>query len=114
MAQTVAKAMVQWLVAGLLIALLGGVHAAVICNIECTKLNLCRAAITGKNPLPPTRSCCAVLRKANLPCLCGYKSQLPAAGIDPRNALALPHKCGLKTPPECRGNLEFEWRKPVL
>jgi hypothetical protein len=33
-----------------------------------------------------------------------YKSLLPALGINPTKALALPKKCGLKIPSGCRGN----------
>ncbi|XP_028772514.1 putative lipid-transfer protein DIR1 [Neltuma alba] len=101
MAQTGGKALVQWLVAALLIALLCVAQAVVICNVETSRLNLCRAAITGRYPPPPSRRCCAVIKQANLPCLCSYKSLLPAAGIDPKNALALPGKCGLRTPRRC-------------
>lgn len=104
MAQTSGNTLVQWLVAALLIALLGGAQAVVLCNIDSTKLNVCRAAVTGQNPPPPDAKCCAVIRQANLPCLCRYKSLLPAVGINPTKALALPSKCGLKTPPQCRGN----------
>lgn len=101
MAQISGKALVQWLVAALLIVMLGGAQAVVLCNIETTKLNACRAAITGKYPPPPTKKCCVIVRQANLPCLCSYKSLLPAAGIDPKNALALPGKCGLRIPRGC-------------
>ena len=101
MAQTSGNTLVKWLVAALLIALLGGAQAVVLCNINTDKLNLCRAAVTGKYPPPPDEKCCAVIRSANLPCLCRYKSVLPALGINPTNALALPGKCGMKTPPSC-------------
>ncbi|XP_054819093.1 putative lipid-transfer protein DIR1 [Prosopis cineraria] len=101
MGQASGKALVKWLVAALLIALLGGAQAVVICNVETSRLNLCRAAITGRYPPPPTKRCCAIIKQANLPCLCSYKSLLPAAGINPKNALALPAKCGLKTPRRC-------------
>ncbi|KAJ1441306.1 Bifunctional inhibitor/plant lipid transfer protein/seed storage helical domain [Sesbania bispinosa] len=89
-------------ITSLLIALLGGAKAVVVCGIDSTKLNLCHAAVTGKHPPKPNVKCCAVVRHANLPCLCKYKSILPALGINPTNALALPRKCGLKTPPKCR------------
>ncbi|KAF7831129.1 putative lipid-transfer protein DIR1 [Senna tora] len=81
----------------------GGAEAVVLCNTDSTKLNLCRAAVTGNQPPPPTEACCAVIRHANLPCLCKYKSVLPTLGIDPKNALALPSKCGLRSP-QCPGN----------
>ncbi|KAG6637703.1 putative lipid-transfer protein DIR1 [Carya illinoinensis] len=86
----------------LLIALVGGAKATAICNIDSTKLNQCLPAVSGQSPPPPSKQCCSVVRLANLPCLCSYKSVLPAIGINPVYALALPKKCGLKTPPECR------------
>lgn len=92
------KNVVQWLVAALLIALLGGAQGVVLCNIDSSQLNLCRAAVTGQNPPQPDQKCCAVIRQANLPCLCRYKSILPSIGINPKNALALPGKCGLQSP----------------
>ena len=104
MAQFSGKTLVQWLVATLLIALLGGAQAVVLCNIDSSQLNLCRAAVTGQNPPPPDEKCCAVIRQANLPCLCRYKSILPLIGIKPEKALALPGKCGLQSPPNCWGN----------
>ncbi|XP_061375667.1 putative lipid-transfer protein DIR1 [Gastrolobium bilobum] len=104
MEQSSGNALVQWLVATLLIALLGGAQAFVICNIDTTQLNSCRTAVTGPNPPPPDEKCCAVIRKANLSCLCKYKSLLPSLGIDPTKALALPSKCGLQKPPGCKVN----------
>ncbi|TKY46969.1 putative lipid-transfer protein DIR1 [Spatholobus suberectus] len=104
MAKTNGNALVQWLVATLLIAMLGAAKAVVLCDIESSKLNLCYAAVTGKHPPRPNEKCCEVVKNANLPCLCRYKSILPAVGINPTNALTLPSRCGLKTPPECRGN----------
>ncbi|KAI4307933.1 hypothetical protein L6164_031057 [Bauhinia variegata] len=96
--------LVQWLVAALFVALLGGAKAYLFCGLSSTKLNLCRPAITGESPPLPTEECCAVVYFADLACLCRYKFILLAFGINPIHALALPTKCGLKTPPECRGN----------
>ncbi|KAI9108501.1 hypothetical protein K1719_020385 [Acacia pycnantha] len=89
----------------LVIGLLGGgVEGVVLCNTDTTKLSLCRPAVTGAHPPPPTEACCAVARHADLACLCKYKSVLPALGIDPKKAIALFPKCGTTTPPQCRGN----------
>ncbi|KAK7387135.1 hypothetical protein VNO78_27663 [Psophocarpus tetragonolobus] len=104
MAQNSCNALVQWLVVALLIAMLGGAKAAVLCDIDSGELNLCYHAVAGNHPPKPNKKCCAVVKHANLPCLCSYKSILPALGIKPINALALPSKCALKTPPECKGN----------
>ncbi|XP_027368601.1 putative lipid-transfer protein DIR1 [Abrus precatorius] len=101
MAQSSGNTLVQWLVAALLISLLSGAKPFQICNIDSNQLKLCRAAVSGQNPPPPDEKCCAVIRQANLPCLCGYKSILPSIGINPKNALALPGKCGMKNPPNC-------------
>ncbi|KAK7395184.1 hypothetical protein VNO78_15731 [Psophocarpus tetragonolobus] len=92
------KTLVQWLVATLFIALLGGAQGVALCNIDSSQLQLCRAAASGQNPPPPNAQCCAVIRQANLPCLCKYKSVLPIYGINPQKALALPPKCGLQSP----------------
>lgn len=91
----------QWVMVLLLIALLEGAHAASICNIDSAQLNYCRRAVSGKSPTPPSKKCCGVVHRANLPCLCNYKAVLPSFGIDPALAMALPKKCGMKTPPEC-------------
>ncbi|KAG2394716.1 uncharacterized protein HKW66_Vig0079090 [Vigna angularis] len=104
MAHTSGNVQVQWLLATLLIAMLGGAKAIALCDTESSKLSACYAAVTGQHPPKPSEKCCDVVKHSNLPCLCGYKSILPAFGFNPINALALPRKCGLKTPPECRGN----------
>ncbi|KAF7815905.1 putative lipid-transfer protein DIR1 [Senna tora] len=102
MAHTIGKALVLWLLAAILvIGLWGGAEGVLLCNIESSKLNLCRAAITGEKPPWPTPKCCAVIGRADLSCLCKYKSLLPSVGINPANALALPGKCGLKLPRGC-------------
>ncbi|XP_054796711.1 putative lipid-transfer protein DIR1 [Prosopis cineraria] len=88
----------------LVIGLLGGgAEGVVLCNTDTTKLSLCRPAVTGQHPPPPTEACCAVARHADAACLCKYKSVLPALGIDPQKAIALSAKCGLTTPPQCKG-----------
>ncbi|XP_057441078.1 putative lipid-transfer protein DIR1 [Lotus japonicus] len=102
MAQSSGKALVQWLAAALFIALLGGAQAVALCNIDTSQLKSCRAAATGEHPPPPDKNCCDVVRQANLPCLCKYKSALPSFGINPTQALKLPSECGLSTPPECQ------------
>lgn len=103
MTRNSSKVLVVSMVAALLfIAMVGGATAAPICDIDSTKLNQCRPAVTGKSPPPPTKQCCNLVRYANLPCLCNFKSVLPAFGINPAQAMALPKKCGLKTPPECQ------------
>ncbi|KAK4278383.1 hypothetical protein QN277_016236 [Acacia crassicarpa] len=82
----------------------GGVEGVALCNTDTTKLSLCRPAVTGANPPPPTEACCAVVRHADLACLCKYKSVLPALGIDPKKVMPLFPKCGASTPPQCKGN----------
>ncbi|XP_021906109.1 putative lipid-transfer protein DIR1 [Carica papaya] len=102
---TSSKVLVWWVVTALVLvmALMGAARGATgLCSIDPNKLDLCRAAVTGESPPPPTRQCCRVVRKADLPCLCSYKSVLPAFGINPTNAFALPAKCGIKTPPQCK------------
>lgn len=93
------------LVAVLFLIAVGGVLASPLCKIDTTDLGVCRPAVTTPEhgqPLPlPTEGCCAVVRRADLKCLCNLKSMLPAIGIDAANAMALPGKCGLSIPPEC-------------
>ncbi|XP_028758506.1 putative lipid-transfer protein DIR1 [Neltuma alba] len=92
-------------IAMLMIGLLPrGTQGVVLCNTDTTKLSLCRPAVTGPHPPPPTEACCAVGRHADLACLCKYKSVLPALGIDPKKVMALPAKCGGTAPPQCKGN----------
>ncbi|KAL2247669.1 UNVERIFIED_CONTAM: hypothetical protein Sindi_2619200, partial [Sesamum indicum] len=90
----------------LAVALVNGDAAAAatpstICNVSVSELVKCLPAITGKSPPWPTKSCCSVISKANLHCLCNYKSEISKFGVDPAKALALPKKCGLKAPREC-------------
>lgn len=106
MAKPDSRVLVQRVVAFLFIAssVNGGAMAISICNIESSKMNLCLPAVSGKSPTQPTEQCCAVVSGAKLSCLCSYKDLLPAFGINPKYALALPKKCGLETPPQCRGS----------
>lgn len=109
MGKTASRVLVQRVMAFLFIAssVNGGAMAISICSIESSKMNLCLPAVSGKSPTQPTEQCCAVVSGAKLSCLCSYKNLLPAFGINPKYALALPKKCGLETPPECRGRLRF-------
>ncbi|MED6205569.1 hypothetical protein PIB30_018740 [Stylosanthes scabra] len=101
MAHTGGNAMMKWVVAALVIAFLGGevAQAIVICKINTDNLTVCRAAVTGNRPPPPNQKCCNLIRRANITCLCEYKPALPALGINPANAMALPGKCGMQKPP---------------
>ncbi|CAN0891927.1 Putative lipid-transfer protein DIR1 [Linum grandiflorum] len=74
------------------------------CRVHPSELTICRPAVTGADPPQPTSECCKVVKNSNLACLCRFKDLLPAFGIDPPHALALPKKCGLQTPPECKSN----------
>ncbi|XP_054793863.1 putative lipid-transfer protein DIR1 [Prosopis cineraria] len=102
------RSLVHGIVAAYILVIIGllgrGVEGVVLCNTDTTKLSLCRPAVTGPHPPPPTEACCAVGRHADVACLCKYKSVLPALGIDPKKAIALPAKCGATTPPQCKGN----------
>ncbi|KAK6132991.1 hypothetical protein DH2020_033282 [Rehmannia glutinosa] len=95
-----------WTLAAIVVAAVNGDDAAAatpttICNVKVTELAECIPAITGKSPPGPTKKCCSVMRKTNLRCLCDYKSEFTKFGVDPKNAMALPKKCGLKLPREC-------------
>ncbi|WJX64829.1 hypothetical protein P8452_49563 [Trifolium repens] len=53
MAQSSGKALMQWIVAALLFAILGSTLAFGICSTTSNKLSLCRDAVTGSNPPNP-------------------------------------------------------------
>ncbi|XP_010482987.1 PREDICTED: putative lipid-transfer protein DIR1 [Camelina sativa] len=72
-----------------------------ICNIDTNNLTKCRPAATGNNPPPPGRDCCAVIKAANLQCLCPYKPFISRYGFDPSKVRPLLDKCGINTPPSC-------------
>ncbi|KAL0906663.1 hypothetical protein M5K25_025176 [Dendrobium thyrsiflorum] len=74
-----------------------------ICNMSTDDLAECRPAVSGPSPSEPSAACCSVLEKADLPCLCSYRSSplLPSFGIDPNLALQLPRKCSLSPPTDC-------------
>lgn len=86
----------------LLLAMVAADKAPTICNVGVSELAECLPAITGSPPSWPTKSCCKVMHKVNLPCLCKYKDQFLKLGISPSNAMALPNKCDLKLPVECK------------
>ncbi|KAI3466449.1 hypothetical protein Pfo_023112, partial [Paulownia fortunei] len=93
------------LAAVVVVAMVNGDAAATpstICNVKVSELAECIPAITGKSPPSPTKSCCSVMNKTSLRCLCNYKSEFSKFGVDPANAMALPQKCGLKLPRECK------------
>ncbi|XP_022717665.1 putative lipid-transfer protein DIR1 [Durio zibethinus] len=104
MAMASGKLLVHCLVAVLLIVLVEGANEPTICDIPMAKLNLCRPAVTGKNPPAPTKECCSLIKHASLTCLCNFKDALPALNIDPANAFALPKKCksNAPIPPQCK------------
>ncbi|GAB4830327.1 hypothetical protein Ancab_019965 [Ancistrocladus abbreviatus] len=92
-------------VAGLLLLLVAIAEIAngdeSVCGVGVSGLMTCKPAVTEPNPAPPTEECCAAISKADLKCLCQFKTSplLPSLGIDPQLALDLPVKCGLPHPP---------------
>ncbi|KAK1414471.1 hypothetical protein QVD17_30215 [Tagetes erecta] len=72
-----------------------------ICGVSTDDLMTCQPAVAKDvDPLPPpTKVCCAALRKADMPCFCKLKdsSYLDTFNIDPVHAMELPAKC--KLPP---------------
>uniref|UniRef100_A0A0D9WXR8 Bifunctional inhibitor/plant lipid transfer protein/seed storage helical domain-containing protein n=1 Tax=Leersia perrieri TaxID=77586 RepID=A0A0D9WXR8_9ORYZ len=79
-----------------------------ICNLSDEGLQACKPAAAVRNPVDtPSSKCCAALRAADLPCLCGYKGSASARlwgrlyGIDLNRAMTLPGKCGLTLPARC-------------
>ncbi|KAK3427257.1 putative lipid-transfer protein DIR1 [Eucalyptus grandis] len=104
MGKSSGKSLILGLALVLLVAMMGGAKATTICKIPTDKLTFCLPAVAGDHPSPPTKQCCKVISKADMPCLCQYRSVLPNYGIKPANAMALPKKCGLKAPPKCSNN----------
>lgn len=77
---------------------------AILCNMTEDGLNACKPSVTQPSPVvPPSPDCCKALSGANLSCLCSYKHSLvlPALGIDPDLAMALPAQCNLTNPANC-------------
>ncbi|XAR60896.1 hypothetical protein NMG60_11034437 [Bertholletia excelsa] len=87
----------------LLLAAAGGLMALSLCDISEDGLLACKPSVTQPSPADPSAECCQALYGANMTCLCGYKNSLvlPALGIDPALALALPAKCNLTAPADC-------------
>lgn len=84
-----------------LIAIARGAINSTICNVDSTELAQCLPTISGKSPPPPTKGCCKVVRRVDMKCLCNYKSVLPSFGANPKLAMALPKKCGMKKRSKC-------------
>ncbi|KAG6607773.1 putative lipid-transfer protein DIR1, partial [Cucurbita argyrosperma subsp. sororia] len=98
--------MIKFLASLLFSLFLVGTIATPLCRVDTKELKMCQPAVApphGQPLQPPTKGCCSVVRRADLKCLCSLKSVLPTIGINTANALALPSKCGIHTPPECRG-----------
>ncbi|MCD7450130.1 hypothetical protein HAX54_003696 [Datura stramonium] len=71
-----------------------------LCGLSINDLMTCKSAVSGPKPLPPSDKCCAVLRKADLPCLCTFKNSpmLSTFKINSTLAMELPSKCKLDSP----------------
>ncbi|KAI4294810.1 hypothetical protein MLD38_040477 [Melastoma candidum] len=73
-----------------------------ICKVSLDEISSCEPAVTRWIATPPTSKCCAVLRKADLKCLCGYKTSVFIPGyVDVKLAMELPSKCNLELPARC-------------
>ncbi|KAI4294761.1 hypothetical protein MLD38_040478 [Melastoma candidum] len=94
---------------GLVLALLVAVFTVAsdalfvdVCNVSIGEIRTCEPAVTKGSSEHPTDVCCKFLKKADLPCLCGYKiSNLVPSNINIKLAMALPSKCGCKLPAKC-------------
>ncbi|KAF8655100.1 hypothetical protein HU200_061231 [Digitaria exilis] len=79
--------------------------AEAVCNMSNEQFMSCQpaAAKTTEPPAAPTQACCDALGGADLDCLCGYKDSpwMSIYNIDPKRAMELPAKCGLRTPDNC-------------
>ncbi|CAA0805980.1 Bifunctional inhibitor/lipid-transfer protein/seed storage 2S albumin superfamily protein [Striga hermonthica] len=92
-----------FLVLALMAAFLGRAAAFSVCNVTEEGLEACKPSVTQPSPVPPSTECCHAVSGADLKCLCSYRNSfmLPALGIDPDLALALPAKCNLPPPADC-------------
>ncbi|KAF3435892.1 hypothetical protein FNV43_RR22984 [Rhamnella rubrinervis] len=98
------KLVVVVVVVGMVVLLdMEGSIALDLCKMNEEGLNACKPSVTEPNPVDPTSDCCEALSGADLTCLCSYKNSvvLPALGIDPDLAMALPAKCNLTAPSGC-------------
>ncbi|CAM0879462.1 unnamed protein product [Alopecurus aequalis] len=77
------------------------VHA--VCNLSPGDFMTCQTATTTGATSGPSKECCTAMGKADLKCLCSYKSSpwLSFYHIDSNRVMQLPGKCGLTTPPNC-------------
>ncbi|OAY34874.1 hypothetical protein MANES_12G054000v8 [Manihot esculenta] len=97
----------RWVVVTMVVmaaAIFEGTRSLSLCDMSDDGLLACKPSVTKPNPVdPPSEECCKALTGANLTCLCSYRNSLvlPALGIDPDLALALPAKCNLTTPADC-------------
>ncbi|GLT64809.1 hypothetical protein SLA2020_372790 [Shorea laevis] len=80
-------------------------RAFTVCNMNEDGQDACKPSVKKSNPVDPSPACCDALKGADLNCLCSYKDSflLPTFGIDPKQAIAAPPKCGLTNPPNCQG-----------
>ncbi|CAN4103963.1 unnamed protein product [Withania somnifera] len=78
-----------------------GTPTTIICKVTINDLAQCLPAVMGKKPPPPTPSCCIVLHKADLQCMCNQKSELGKFGISPAAAMKLPKQCKVNVPRGC-------------
>lgn len=72
-----------------------------ICRVTINDLVQCLPAVMGNKPPPPTPACCAVLRRADLQCMCSQKSELGKFGITSAAAMKLPKQCRINVPRGC-------------
>ncbi|KAF3780543.1 putative lipid-transfer protein [Nymphaea thermarum] len=77
-----------------------------LCNMSQDGFTACKPAVTSSflaSTPDPSAACCAAIAGADMRCLCSYKDSkvLPALGIDPKLAMALPEKCGVALPNPC-------------
>lgn len=89
----------------LMTGMLESSRAVTICNMKGYGQDACMPSVKKSNPVDPSPACCDALKGADLNCFCSYKDSfmLPILGIDSKQAMATPPKCGLTNPPDCQG-----------
>ncbi|XP_050229438.1 putative lipid-transfer protein DIR1 [Mercurialis annua] len=85
----------------LVIAMVNIGEAIQVCNVDhFDLLSHCHPVATVTPAPTPTKECCDVVQRTDLPCLCKYKDMLPIFGVEYSRAYEVPSKCGI-TPPIC-------------
>lgn len=76
------------------------------CTNDLSQYKVCLPAVMGKEPPLPSVECCAVIKTANIACLCTTVGNAKIPDLNSEAALMLPKHCGVVAPgtPTCGSN----------